>query len=67
MIFLAVTLGFIAENIREERDERGIEKRNMQIIVDNLKSDTTQLTFIINGNTVKAIMIDSLIAQKRMI
>jgi len=37
----------------------------MQIIVDNLKSDTTQPSFIINGNTVRALMIDNLIAQKQ--
>ena len=30
MIFLAVTLGFIAENVREKRDDTEIENRNMQ-------------------------------------
>ena len=37
MIFLAVSMGFIAENIRENIIEHEIEKRNMEIIVDNLK------------------------------
>jgi hypothetical protein len=65
MIFLAVTLGFIAENIRLRRESREIEKRNMEIIVDNLNSDTAQLSFIINGNIVRSMMTDSLIMQKQ--
>jgi hypothetical protein len=65
MIFLAVTLGFIAENVRENRDDSEVEKRNMQIIVDNLKSDTAQLSIIINGSIERVIMMDSLIKQKQ--
>jgi hypothetical protein len=57
MIFLAVTMGFIAENIREHFSNNETEKRNMEIIVDNLKDDTAQLQFIIfhNENRVRAL------------
>ena len=65
MIFLAVTMGFIAENIREQRNNHEIEKRNMEIIVDNLKSDTAQLSFIINGNIARSMTLDTLLMQKR--
>ena len=65
MIFLAVTLGFFAENIREQRSNHEIEKRNMEIIVDNLKGDTAQLSYVINGNIARSMMVDSLVMQKR--
>ena len=31
MIFLAVTLGFFAENVREQRNNREIERRTIEI------------------------------------
>ncbi len=65
MIFLAVTLGFFAENIREQRNNQEIEKRNVEIIVDNLKSDTAELSYVINGNIVRSMRIDSLVMQKQ--
>ena len=65
MLFLAVTLGFFAENVREQRGNREIEKRNMEIIIDNLKGDTTQLSYIIKGNIVRSVTIDSLVVQKQ--
>ena len=39
MIFLAVTLGFIAENLRERISDKEQVQRYMQSMVDNLKSD----------------------------
>src|SRR6266536_6277405 len=65
MIFLAVTLGFFAENIREQRNNQEIEKRNVEIIVDNLKIDTSELSYVINGNIVRSMRIDSLVMQKQ--
>ena len=65
MLFLAVTLGFFAENIREQRNNHETEKRNMEIIVDNLKSDTAELSYVINGNIVRSMRIDSLVMQKQ--
>ncbi len=54
-------MGFIAENIRENIQEHEIEKRNMELIVDNLKEDTTWLNFTIRKNTQAVILIDSLL------
>jgi hypothetical protein len=42
MIFLAVFMGFIAENIRESVVERGKEKEYLKEMVANLKFDTTR-------------------------
>jgi hypothetical protein len=61
MIFLAVSMGFIAENIRENIVEHEIEKRNIELIVDNLKEDTTTLRNIIINKTKALVIIDSLI------
>ncbi len=61
MIFLAVSMGFIAENVREKISEHEIEKRNMEIIVDNLKEDTTTLVKIRKLNSVKIQLLDSII------
>jgi len=40
MIFLAVTLGFFAEGLREHIGERGKEKEYMVSLLQELKSDT---------------------------
>ena len=61
MIFLAVSMGFIAENIRENISEHEIEKRNMELIVDNLKEDTTALRKVIINKTKALVIIDSML------
>ena len=43
MIFLAVTLGFIAENIREERINHTKEKEYMKSMLQDVVSDTSML------------------------
>ena len=43
MIFLAVTMGFIAENIREERVNHVKEKEYMKSMLQDLVSDTSML------------------------
>lgn len=40
MIFFAVTLGFIAENIREHQVEKKVEKEFIYSLLDDLKADT---------------------------
>jgi hypothetical protein len=42
MIFLAVTLGFFAESIRENISNRAKESKYMESLVSDLKSDTTE-------------------------
>ena len=43
MIFLAVTLGFFAENIREHFGDRDKEKEYVESMVEDLKTDTSKL------------------------
>src|ERR1700730_7687270 len=50
MIFLAVTMGFIAENIRERVTDRSKEKEYIESLVQDLKTDTT-----LAGEKIKAI------------
>src|SRR5256885_10702738 len=47
MIFLAVTLGFIAENLREHTTERSKEKQYIAGFIRNVKDDTARLTYVI--------------------
>lgn len=61
MIFLAVSMGFIAENIREKVSEHEIEKRNMEIIVDNLKEDTASLVRTIKHSKLRIQLLDSVL------
>jgi hypothetical protein len=48
MIFLAVTLGFFAESIRENISNRHKESKYMESLVSDLKSDTTETDVAIN-------------------
>lgn len=48
MLFLAVTLGFFAENIRESISEKELEKEYMVSMLEDLKSDAPKLKFIVN-------------------
>ena len=44
MLFLAVFCGFLAENIREHKVERDRAYEFAELLVDDLKKDTAQLT-----------------------
>ncbi len=44
MIFLAVTLGFFAENIREKISNKAIENEYMQSLVSDLEADTSAIS-----------------------
>jgi len=48
MIFLAVTLGFFAENIREKISNKAIENEYMESLVSDLKADTSAISQAIN-------------------
>jgi hypothetical protein len=50
MIFIAVVLGFFAENLREYRVERENEKHTIESLLQCLASDTIQLKNIIDEN-----------------
>ncbi len=53
MIFLAVTLGFIAENVRERISDNTKEKEYISGFIQNLRDDTTNLSATIKVNEEK--------------
>jgi hypothetical protein len=60
MIFLAVTLGFFAESIRENLTDHSKEKEYVQSMIADLKKDTAMLRDVININMRRVSGIDSL-------
>lgn len=60
MLFLAVFLGFLTENIREYRAEREQEKEYIQTMIIDLKEDTSNLNTSISIFKQKGIELDSL-------
>jgi len=46
MIFLAVTMGFFAENIREGISNKEKERKYMESMLVDLKKDTLEITQI---------------------
>ncbi len=61
MLFLAVFLGFIAENIREHSVEIGREKEYVKSIIEDIKLDINQLDSLNNLRLKKREMIDSIL------
>jgi len=64
MLFLAVFLGFVAENIREKIGNREIEKKNIESFVKNLHEDSLDLVQSIEVNEKRYQYLDSLIYLK---
>src|SRR3954469_4702758 len=58
MIFLAVTLGFIAENVRESISNHEQEKHYIESLINDLKEDTTTMSIVLEENSAK---LDSLL------
>jgi hypothetical protein len=61
MIFLAVTLGFFAETIREKISENHREKGYIVGLINNIQTDTTNLRRIIGENDLELTGIDSVL------
>jgi hypothetical protein len=61
MIFLAVTMGFFAENIREYFSDNGKEKQYLELLVDDLKKDTAALNYSIRRLQINIEYGDSLV------
>ena len=61
MLFLAVFLGFVAENIRESSVEHHKEKEYVKSLMQNLKDDTTLLNWDISHLAVKIKKLDSMV------
>ena len=47
MIFLAVTMGFFAESLRENISEKRIEKEYIESFIADLKEDTSTFNYVI--------------------
>jgi hypothetical protein len=62
MIFIAVTLGFIAENIREMISDREHVRQLTTQLVQDLRADTAQLNRIYNGESTVLRTTDTLFA-----
>jgi hypothetical protein len=65
MIFLAVTMGFIAENIRERLSDNAKESEYISGMVKNLGVDTARLNEVISQTKVQMAGFDSLIAVSK--
>ena len=61
MLFLAVTLGFFAENLRESYIHKEKGKKYLHQLVLDLKQDTSKINFCINFKNIKERQADSLI------
>jgi len=64
MIFLAVTLGFLADNIRENRVNREMEKQAIESLLKCLANDTARLRSDINANLNIAHYLNELVSSK---
>lgn len=62
MIFLAVSMGFIAENVREGRSERHKEREYVEGLVRDLRQDTANLRTYIRLNQTKVAGMDTLLS-----
>jgi hypothetical protein len=60
MLFLAVFCGFLAENYRESLSVQKIEKEYILSLVEDLKTDTTNLSLYITFRKEKSVLMDSL-------
>lgn len=60
MLFLAVFCGFLAENYRESLSAQKIEKEYILSLVEDLKTDTTNLSMYIAFRKEKSVLMDSL-------
>jgi hypothetical protein len=60
MLFLAVFCGFLAENYRESLSVQKIEKEYMLSLIEDLKTDTSNLQTYISFKKEKSILMDSL-------
>ena len=61
MLFLAISAGFLVENMREHYIENKREKVLIKSFVEDLKQDTAKITFNIQLRNSKILVMDSLI------
>lgn len=61
MLFLAVTLGFFAENYRERHIEKEREEKYLQQLLIDLRQDTARISFCLSFKAIKERQADSLL------
>ncbi len=60
MLFLAVFLGFVAENIREQQVDKAREKEYIISMIEDAKTDTANIHTAINLNLERVLQLDTL-------
>jgi hypothetical protein len=60
MIFLAVTLGFLAENLRERITDGAKEKEYIESMIQDLKTDTAKTSYVIEATRAQIFGMDTL-------
>jgi len=60
MIFLAVTLGFFAESLRENIGDSNKEHEYMQALLNDIRTDSLKMEYTIQDNLRKSTKLDSL-------
>jgi len=63
MLFLAVTLGFMADNFREKRSERNKEKGYIRSMIEDVEEDRANIKEVVNINTQRVNALDSLLIK----
>ena len=61
MLFLAISLGFMADNFREKISERTKEKEYIQSMVEDVEEDRINITKVTNINSQRIRYLDSLL------
>jgi hypothetical protein len=61
MIFLAVTMGFFAENLRESITDHAKEKEYMTSMIEDLQNDTANINAEVKGNRLLLSGLDTLL------
>lgn len=62
MLFLAVICAYSAESYHNYSINKDIEKRNIEMVVDNLKKDAEQLAWAISRNEQKLALMDTILS-----
>jgi hypothetical protein len=60
MLFVAVTLGFLAENVRDQQTEKNREISYLKNVHEDLLVDINKFELVISSNNLRLLMLDSL-------
>ena len=61
MLFLAISLGFFVENLRQDYADREVERDFMISLLEDLKDDSTKIVLAMHYNEIKMAAFDSLL------